>query len=235
MPHLRSIQNVSIAQPPASLFARSMAAAIDLGFLASYYVLLFPFLIDHLPSTGWLAFLLFTPLLFPMLEEIFWEGRTLGKFCLGIRVVNTDGSSPQLWAYFLRGLLLWVDLFLSLGVGILLFLGTRQHRRLGDLAAGTFVVNAILKSDQRAVLEAFAEAPDDYVPRFPNIAALTPHQAALLDETLFFIQTSATHSGCTPELTELSERVERLMGHRHPEESDFHYLASVLYDYRHAL
>ena len=64
-------------------------------------------------------------------------GATLGKLLVGIRVVKEDGSTVGIPRSLLRGLLWFIDLFI---VGIVLAATTRGHRRLGDMAASTYVV-----------------------------------------------------------------------------------------------
>lgn len=63
-------------------------------------------------------------------------GATPGKDMMGLRVARTDGSLPALGGHTVRWLLLGVDL---VGPGLLLVLLRHDHRRLGDLVAGTCV------------------------------------------------------------------------------------------------
>jgi uncharacterized RDD family membrane protein YckC len=65
-------------------------------------------------------------------------GATLGKLLVGIRVVREDGSNAGVGKSLLRFICWFVDIFL---VGIILIFTSRGHRRLGDMAAGTYVVN----------------------------------------------------------------------------------------------
>lgn len=74
-----------------------------------------------------------------VLTSLIVAGRTPGKATVGLRVVNTDGSTltirHALWrtlAFPLSGLLF--------GLGFLLILVHREHRALHDLIAGTVVV-----------------------------------------------------------------------------------------------
>ncbi len=64
-------------------------------------------------------------------------GTTPGKDMVGLRVARADGSLPAVRDHTVRWLLLGVDL---LGPGLLLALLRHDHRRLGDLVAGTCVV-----------------------------------------------------------------------------------------------
>jgi uncharacterized RDD family membrane protein YckC len=69
-------------------------------------------------------------------------GATLGKAIFGIRTVNEQGEAPGLGKQFIRGLVWIVDALCSALVAAILILVTKGHRRLGDMAAKTFVVRA---------------------------------------------------------------------------------------------
>lgn len=67
-------------------------------------------------------------------------GASIGKHIMGLRVVKADGTicgvgrATGRWAMFI------VDAFFCFLVGLITVLVTRPHRRVGDFAAGTFVV-----------------------------------------------------------------------------------------------
>lgn len=66
-------------------------------------------------------------------------GASVGKHALGLRVVNEQGEPAGFGRTIVRWLLLVVDGGIFL-IGLISMLSTRFHRRLGDLAAGTYVV-----------------------------------------------------------------------------------------------
>jgi uncharacterized RDD family membrane protein YckC len=73
--------------------------------------------------------------------EIFNRGQSLGKRILGIRVVKSDGSPVSPGASFLRNLLRFADVFMSLCLaGLFSMILSPAFRRLGDWAADTLVV-----------------------------------------------------------------------------------------------
>ena len=101
---------------------------------------------DHLWGYGWLvtdpicvAFLIIMIAYFVVLEGVF--GATLGKWLLGLRVVQPDGARPGLIKSTLRNLLRLVDglPFLSI-LGAVLILTSPERTRVGDRVAGTRVV-----------------------------------------------------------------------------------------------
>ncbi len=76
------------------------------------------------------------------LFEAFWNGRTPGKRVVRIRVIQRSGRAIGLFESMARNLIRYVDQFpFPLHViGVVTMFVTRQHQRLGDLAAGTLVV-----------------------------------------------------------------------------------------------
>lgn len=231
MPELVSIQNVHISQRPASLGLRALAFFIDCLLITAYY---YAFAAIH-PGNYLLikVLLALLPLFFPMIQEILLGGRTLGKLCVGLRVVNLDGSAPPVWAFMLRNLLLWLDLFGSFGTGVVLLFGTKLHRRWGDLAAGTFVVRGATHLEVASPLRSerrlrFFDPDPDFVPRFSRISLITPRRAALIAEGL----NAHVRHAASFDLAPFARRVEKIVGDRRDGETPHEYLAAVLRDYR---
>ena len=80
-----------------------------------------------------------------------WEartGQTPGKKLLGLRVVRRDGASPDTLAALIRNLLRVADFLPGFYfAGLASCLLSSQCQRLGDLAAGTVVVNERARVD----------------------------------------------------------------------------------------
>ena len=70
--------------------------------------------------------------------ETLWQGQTLGKKWIKIRVIRDNGKPERLPQAILRALLRPVDDILFIGVFLIIF--SQQEKRLGDLVAGTIVV-----------------------------------------------------------------------------------------------
>lgn len=97
------------------------------------------------PSGRWLLmvalpaaaiYFLYHPLL-----EVLMRGRTPGKRIAGLRILARDGSAPGSGALLIRNLFRLIDSFPALyGIGLITTLLTRDHVRIGDLAAGTLLV-----------------------------------------------------------------------------------------------
>lgn len=71
--------------------------------------------------------------------EAYWDGYTVGKKMLDIRVVKKDGGSCSYLAAFIRNLLQFIDGIYWIP-GLISIAVTDKRQRLGDLAAGTVVV-----------------------------------------------------------------------------------------------
>lgn len=117
-------------------------------------------------------YLLYHPLL-----EITMRGRTPGKRMAGVRLVTRSGGAPTFGAYLIRNVFRIVDNFpLCYGLGLILTMVTRNHVRLGDLAAGTLLVYdradaVLLEHVSNATLDtSTAEVVNDLLARWDTLA-----------------------------------------------------------------
>ena len=145
---------VSIEMPLAGIGSRFIALLIDyiiwsvaFFLLAMVGLLLSPALkaFNKLSAQWAEAIFIFVIFLFNWgyftLFEAFWNGRTPGKKMARIRVIQRSGRSIGLVESMARNLVRYVDQIpFFYAVGVITMFITRQHQRLGDLAAGTLVV-----------------------------------------------------------------------------------------------
>jgi uncharacterized RDD family membrane protein YckC len=99
--------------------------------------------------------------------EWLWLGQTPGKRMLGIRVIQWRGTSMRFAQAAVRNVLRVVDglplptvVPLCYGLGFVVAALNREHRRLGDLAAGTLVVHVERKPPPIRALPAAASEAD---------------------------------------------------------------------------
>jgi len=79
---------------------------------------------------------------YPVFFEVLADGQTPGKKSMGLRVVNHDGTPIGWSASVIRNLLRVADFLPFFYVaGLVSMLCSRSFQRLGDLAAGTLVIN----------------------------------------------------------------------------------------------
>jgi uncharacterized RDD family membrane protein YckC len=147
-------ERVSLSLPVAGIGYRCLAWLVDATILFFFWVtayFVFSLLVSDvlgvfrglsgfaqtLLAVGFFA----TQWMYWTLAEVFFRGQTPGKRLMRIRVVRVDGSPIGVYESAVRNLLRAVD-FLPLlyAVGSLSMLFTQQHRRLGDLLAGTLLV-----------------------------------------------------------------------------------------------
>src|SRR4029077_2373383 len=73
--------------------------------------------------------------------ELALRGSTPGKRMAGVRIVSRDGGAASVGALLTRNVFRLVDsLPLFYGVGLITVVLTREHLRIGDMAAGTLLV-----------------------------------------------------------------------------------------------
>lgn len=88
-----------------------------------------------------LLFLFVLDWFYGVVFEWWWSGQTPGKWLLQLRVVREDGAPVQLGDVVLRNLLRAADFLpVGFGLGVVVMLIDDRQRRLGDLVAGTVVV-----------------------------------------------------------------------------------------------
>ena len=97
------------------------------------------------PSATWFSLVVLPGaaiyFLYHLVLEIAMRGRTPGKRTAGVRIVTRDGALPAVPAHLARNVFRLVDSFpLFYGIGLVMTVVTKDHVRIGDLAAGTLLV-----------------------------------------------------------------------------------------------
>jgi uncharacterized RDD family membrane protein YckC len=97
------------------------------------------------PPGAWFALVLLPAaaiyFLYHYVLELAMRGRTPGKRLAGVHLVARDGGAPSAGALLTRNVFRLIDsLPLCYGVGLLAVTLTREHLRIGDMAAGTLLV-----------------------------------------------------------------------------------------------
>ena len=161
---------VAIEMPLAGIGSRFIAVLIDtliwgagLLVLAAVLWLFKPALQAFSSLSYQWTVALFTIALFALnwgyftLFEAFWHGRTPGKRVARIRVIQRSGRAIGIFESMARNFIRYVDQIpFFYAVGVIAVFATRQHQRLGDLAAGTLVV---LDREQETPLWADTRSP----------------------------------------------------------------------------
>jgi uncharacterized RDD family membrane protein YckC len=118
-----------------------------------------------------------------VLFETIWRGQTPGKRYVKIRVIRDDGRNVDLRQSILRSLLRPIDDILF--IGLLLILLTTQEKRLGDLVAGTMVIQeGQVVTDREIVISPAATELATRLSEVGQIVALTPDEFATIRKYL---------------------------------------------------
>ncbi|HYZ56034.1 MAG TPA: RDD family protein [Streptosporangiaceae bacterium] len=88
---------------------------------------------------------------YPAIFETLSRGRSLGKLAMGLRVVGDDGGPERFRQALVRSLASVVEIWMLMGAPALITsMLSPRGKRLGDLFAGTFVIQERLRAQARA-------------------------------------------------------------------------------------
>ena len=149
MSQLVTGEAVALDLRDAALPSRMLAALIDaIVQMALFFGLFFAFVFlgaanQAAAAAEVIGIVVLVGLVYPVLSETLWRGRTLGKAALGLRVVRDDAGPIGFRQAFVRGL---VGFFVErpgvtfYSAGVICSLLNARGKRIGDLVAGTVVV-----------------------------------------------------------------------------------------------
>lgn len=192
-------ENIAFQYRVAGPFRRSVAYLLDL-FVRVFVCILAAFVISvsfglvGVAGFGMtILFMFFFGIMWfygPLLET-YWNGQTVGKRTLGLRVLTIDGQPINGLQAVARNLLRAVDCqpFLLYLLGVLAAASNRRFQRLGDLACGTMVVveerswvYGLVRLDDPAVVQLAGELP----PKFEISRSLGQALAAYVERRRYF-------------------------------------------------
>ncbi len=146
-----SVTGVDVALPVAGPGARSFAFVIDWAIRTilsvAWYVVAAMLHNDSWsiaaplsPNAGWFVFVIAPPAAIYFLYHPVWEvatrGLTPGKRMAGLQTVSRDGGAPWVGSLLTRNVFRLIDSFpVAYALCLLTTLSTRNHARIGDLAA----------------------------------------------------------------------------------------------------
>ncbi len=242
--------NLSLDFEAAALHKRIIAYFADLAVLVAYSWGMRKFLYETLEiynnRYGIDILLVSIPmLLYPLVCELTMHGQSLGKKLIGIRVMSLEGGEPAVSQYLLR----WVTRFFEwpLVFGFVLpgfqiifqlfFVGfcglfvviaiaiSKANQRLGDLGAGTVVVDTRSRTylDETIFLDI---SHKDYSVQFPEVMKLTDRDINTIKSILDISAKKGDHKLAT-------SAAEKIKAHLKIETtlSPFDFLEKVLMDY----
>jgi len=119
-----------------------MALIIALILIGGFLVSLLSVVTGDLANLLLIVVSAMAPLIYFTLFEGLASGQTPGKKSAGIRVCMVDGTPATMGAAFVRNLLRPADAFpFCYAVGMATVFASSKHQRIGDMLAGTIVVD----------------------------------------------------------------------------------------------
>ena len=142
-------EGVAVELPVASTLSRAASGLIDvaveLAVLLLAVVAVGPLVSDQSEAVGTALGLVASVLVLvalPATVETLSRGRTLGKLALGLRTVRDDGGPILARHAIARALVGFVEIWLLSGIpAVVSSVVSSRSKRLGDIAAGTYVVS----------------------------------------------------------------------------------------------
>lgn len=235
---INTTQNVKINFKAASAGERIGSYFVDLTIKIAYGIvisLLFFYwlqlgkLLDTLDSWSRMSILLF--LYFPIiiysitLESIF-EGQTIGKRLIKIKVVKIDGYQAGFGDYLMRWFFRLIDISILSGIiAVVTVVSSKKGQRLGDMVAGTAVITLKNKINiSHTILE---EIGDSYVPTYPLVIKLSDNDMRIIKET--FQKADLRNDYET--IHKLVSKIESVSGIKNQSGNERDFLRVILKDY----
>ena len=220
-------QYVRIRQTPASVGERMLAQLIDwviqFAYLTMWWILSSN--TDLYMGTFAIILVVLLPVFFYCpLCEILSGGQTFGKRLVKLRVIMADGTLPSPAAYLLRWLMMIADGPLLGYIGVLVMILNRNNQRFGDMAAGTLVVKLQSYSKIQVSLDEYDYLTEGYRPSYPQAADLSLEQADIIRR--------AVESDQPERISQLSQKVQQLLGVTRRESEDEFFLRRIIRDYQ---
>lgn len=237
---IKTSQNIEIDYEVAGLGDRVLARLVDWGvFIGLYYVMYIIFIIffaatlitgDGFPVALLIMFIIYGLVytFYDLVAEVFFNGQSLGKFALKIRVVSLDGSRPGFGQFMLRWVFRLLDFGITFGIGALVSVAVSEKKqRIGDIVAGTTLVKT---KPATAFSDLYFTSPgEEYVPVFPQVDNLSDSDITLIHEVI----TNFKRTGNSTLIYNLAVKVKEHLGvTQNPHHmNDFELLETVARDY----
>lgn len=235
---ITTTQNVTIRYELADLKDRALAWIIDIsilsfggGLLSMGIVYVVSVLFEGYGTVVVQLIMLVLFLFYTLVQEVFFDGRTLGKRVLGLKVVKLDGKQPTNTDYVIRWLFRSIDIYLTIGsLGALLISSSSKSQRLGGMLSNTAVIKE--KPSANFTLEDILKinSIDNYEPSYPDIRHATEADMLLIKNAL---ERTKRHSNEAhyKALNELSLKMTSILDLPEKPKDDIRFLRTLVSDY----
>jgi uncharacterized RDD family membrane protein YckC len=120
---------------------------------------------------------------YDLIFETFFNGQSIGKRVMKIRVISLDGGRPRFSQYLLRWLFRPIDFGITGGVCALISAAiTEKGQRVGDLVAGTVLIRTVPRTTRNNII--FQAVEDNYQATFPQVSQLSDKDLALIHDVI---------------------------------------------------
>jgi len=235
---INTTQNVNITFTAASVGERILAYLIDWVVKIAYMIVIYQIMFNLLGVDGFmknmdqwsqiaLVVLFYLPVVFyTLIFETLLDGQTIGKRIMKIKVVKIDGYQATVSDFVIRWLFRIVDINMLSGVvALIAIVASPKSQRLGDMTAGTAVIN--LKNTINIGHTILEDLEDSYRPKYPNVIKLSDNDARIIKET--FNTAKASRDYAT--LLKLRNKIVEVTEIKTEGESDMLFIETVLKDY----
>lgn len=232
---INTTQNVKINFNLASIGERMLGAAIDEVIKIAYLIfMIFIFtevisldtmFSDNWSKMGFFSFIMLPFMLYSLVLESVFDGQTIGKRVMKTKVVKIDGYQASFGDYLIRWIMRLVEFYAALLIGILALILNKNTQRIGDMAAGTAVINLQNKfTIKSTILENINE---EYQPIYPLVIKLSDNDARIIKST--FISAKEKRDYAT--LIKLRTKIEEVTGIKNVSGNDMDFINTILKDY----
>lgn len=234
---INTTQNVTINFTAASIGHRILAFGVDLliiiAYLTTIYLLLeytgFSKMLSGLDGWSQMAVqsLIFLPVMFySLIFETFFEGQSLGKKLIRIKVVKIEGYQASFGDYLIRWLFRMIDIVISSGIiGFVSIIMNKKAQRLGDMAAGTSVIT--LRNNVNISSTILEEINEDYKPTYPLVIKLSDNDVRIIKEN--FIRAKAGRDFDL--MLKLTDKIQSVTGIKNQSGNQVDFINTILKDY----
>lgn len=185
--YIDTCQNVDIEHNIASIGERLLAHLIDYSVFFGYFLtfIVIGNAIDMLDSFGYYVVLLIPIFVYDLIFEYFYNGQSLGKKIVRIKVVRLDGTPPAFSNYIIRWIFRVVDNIIFFGaISSFTIVFNGKGQRLGDIAAGTTVIRIGHRITLREAV--YVVLPPNYQPVYIQVKHLNEKDIFTIQEVFSY-------------------------------------------------
>lgn len=182
---VHTAQNIDIDYEIGGLGERILARLLDYAVFIPF-LLAAIFIIPVVTNTASAIYAIVVGVLFVFYDlicEVFFNGQSIGKLIMKIKVISLDGARPKFSQYLLRWLFRMVDFGVTGGLGALITSALNENgQRIGDIVAGTVMVRTEPRTKMNSIV--FNNTESTYQPVFSQAAELNDNDVALIHDVI---------------------------------------------------